>query len=310
MSGPYCGRRVKIHGLQSKPELNGMVGVATIYDDSKNRYTVQLSSGPIALQPKNLEPVNDDSSSNFGGGANMRGGMPNFGNMPGGLPDFLSIMAQLGLPGVQPMHIAAAFGAAFYLIFYASWILVGLIAALIALAFFTHRSSFEARGGGVRGLLAAVQDATSQLAVKASAMSGKPVSKIHILGALAVLLYAVSYLLSSGPRGSAGTMGKDDESDFGLDLAIKPAYNAGYDDASANKVRDPDNYLFEYPAPAFHSQAPPSKMGVGSVINMMIIASMLYGMGGSPWSLKRAIDNVRQNPMQLLMAVMMCSRMI
>jgi hypothetical protein len=72
MSGPYCGRRVKIHGLQGKPEFNGMVGVATIYDDSKNRYTVQLSSGPIALQPKNLEPVNDDSSSNFGGG-NMPG---------------------------------------------------------------------------------------------------------------------------------------------------------------------------------------------------------------------------------------------
>jgi hypothetical protein len=50
-----------------------MVGVATIYDDSKNRYTVQLSSGPIALQPKNLEPVNDDSSSNCGGGGNMPG---------------------------------------------------------------------------------------------------------------------------------------------------------------------------------------------------------------------------------------------
>ena len=239
----------------------------------------------------------------------MPGGMPNFGNMPSGLPDFYSMMAQLGLPGLQPMHIVVALGAAFYLIFYASWILVGLIATLIALAFVTHRSSFEARGGGVRGLLAAVQDATSQLALKASAMSGKPVTKIHILGALAFLLYAVSYLLSSGPRGSAGTMGKD-ESNFGLDLAIKAAYNAGYDDASANKVRDPDNYLFEYPAPAFHSQAPPSKMGVGSVINMMIIASMLYGMGGSPWSLKRAIDNVRQNPMQLLMAVMMCSRMI
>jgi hypothetical protein len=73
MSSPYCGRRVKIHGLESKPEFNSMVGVATIYDDSKNRYTVELSSGPIALQPKNLEPVNDDSSSNYGGGGNMPG---------------------------------------------------------------------------------------------------------------------------------------------------------------------------------------------------------------------------------------------
>ena len=58
MSGPYCGKQVKIHGLQAKPELNGRVGLAASYNDTTGRYNVKLPDGSaIALQPKNLEPV-------------------------------------------------------------------------------------------------------------------------------------------------------------------------------------------------------------------------------------------------------------
>ena len=68
MSGPYVGKRVRIHGLQSRPELNGSVGLAASYDDARNRYNVQVQSNvgadptqviSIALQPKNLEPAPD-----------------------------------------------------------------------------------------------------------------------------------------------------------------------------------------------------------------------------------------------------------
>ena len=53
---PYCGKQVKIHGLQAKPELNGAVGFAASYDEGRGRYTVNLPDGcSIALQPTNLE---------------------------------------------------------------------------------------------------------------------------------------------------------------------------------------------------------------------------------------------------------------
>jgi hypothetical protein len=55
---PYCGKQVKIHGLQTKPELNGAVGFAASYDEGRGRYTVNLPDGcSIALQPTNLELV-------------------------------------------------------------------------------------------------------------------------------------------------------------------------------------------------------------------------------------------------------------
>ena len=43
------------------------------------------------------------------------------------------------------------------------------------------------------------------------------------------------------------------------------------------------------------------KMGVGSVINLMIVASMVYRMGGSPWSLQTALVNAKQNPVQVML---------
>ena len=88
MSGPYVGKRVRIHGLQSRPELNGSVGLAASYDDARNRYNVQVQSNvgadptrviSIALQPKNLEPAPDGGASGMGG----MGGIPGMGGMPG-----------------------------------------------------------------------------------------------------------------------------------------------------------------------------------------------------------------------------------
>jgi hypothetical protein len=49
-------------------------------------------------------------------------------------------------------------------------------------------------------------------------------------------------------------------------------------------------------------------MGMGGIFNVMIIGSMLYRAGGSPWSVSNAIASFRANPMQLMMTVMMLSR--
>jgi len=328
MSGPYCGKQVKIHGLLSKPELNGIVGTATTYDDSKSRYNVKLpSGGAIALQPKNLEPVSDcDGGASGGGMPGRMGGMPGMGGIPGmgGMPDIAQmlpqLLAQAGLPpNTEPAHLGAAGLALGYLIFYSGWTLRGLVGAVLLLAFFLHRPVFHGAGGKMRGCVAVVSTVVGKLVRKASAISGRPVAVIHVLGALAALLFAFSLVLDRllGSRArTAGSNGAGELDD--VEFAIQAAYNSGFDDAAAGKKRDVHFYISNTPSSVSHA-APGSAaagasggsggMGIGSMMNMFIVGSMVYRMGGSPWSLGVAIANARANPMQLVMAAMMCSRM-
>merc|ERR1719402_1929290 len=56
MIGP--GKRVRIHGLQAKPELNGCEGYALTFLTSKGRWEVRVdehSDGAVAVKPTNLE---------------------------------------------------------------------------------------------------------------------------------------------------------------------------------------------------------------------------------------------------------------
>ena len=307
MAGPFCGKRVMIEGLMQRQELNGKVGVATSYDEASARYIVALPAGErIALLPKNLAPVADSSSSEGMPGAGMGGmphGMPGMGNLAEMLPLLLS---RLGLQGVQTTHLAVAGVLVVYLLFYASWSLQALVTGLCALTFFAQRSTFERAGGGIKGLVEVGRAAASHAAARASSMSGRPVSSTHVLGGLGGLLAVAAYLLPAGRGISASSIPHPE------DFALRAAYHAGYDDATAGKLRDPDYFLAHHaPAPAFSSPAPPpSRFGVSSFINLMLIGSMLFRMGGSPWSLNTAIATARQNPLQLVMAAMMMSRMM
>lgn len=51
------GRRMRIHGLASRPELNGTWGTLTAYHDAKIRYAVKLDAGveTLLIRPANLE---------------------------------------------------------------------------------------------------------------------------------------------------------------------------------------------------------------------------------------------------------------
>jgi hypothetical protein len=53
---PQVGRRVVIHGLVAKPELNGRTGTALSFDDDKGRYSVALddASSSLMIKPCNL----------------------------------------------------------------------------------------------------------------------------------------------------------------------------------------------------------------------------------------------------------------
>ena len=53
---PAPGSQVQISGLQAKPELNGQLGVAGVYDETSGRCAVRLPSDScVAIKPINLE---------------------------------------------------------------------------------------------------------------------------------------------------------------------------------------------------------------------------------------------------------------
>lgn len=56
---PLLKRTVRVHGLSGRPELNGQVGEATLWDDKSGRYGVALPAESVRLQPKNVELVDE-----------------------------------------------------------------------------------------------------------------------------------------------------------------------------------------------------------------------------------------------------------
>lgn len=61
----YVGMRVTIDGLNSRPELNGLVGTAVSFEASKGRYAVQLANSDekLALKAANLSLAADEEES-------------------------------------------------------------------------------------------------------------------------------------------------------------------------------------------------------------------------------------------------------
>lgn len=52
------GVKVKIHGLQMQPQLNGKVGTVSAYSKERNRYIVQLTALLSPTREISLQPIN------------------------------------------------------------------------------------------------------------------------------------------------------------------------------------------------------------------------------------------------------------
>jgi len=136
-------------------------------------------------------------------------------------------------------------------------------------------------GGGLRGGIAMAKAATSSLASKTSAVSGRHVSNVQVLYALAVAVVAVSYLVPSAGRvgrtRAGSTRAAAGDSLDELELAVKAAYDAGFEDGAAGRKRDSYRYLATAALPVFPESPPASlgssgqKLGVGSFINMVYL---------------------------------------
>jgi len=60
---PFVGKRVAIHSLWSRPDLNGKEGDALVFDATKGRYTVEVLGELVALRPSSLVEVGAAGSS-------------------------------------------------------------------------------------------------------------------------------------------------------------------------------------------------------------------------------------------------------
>ena len=55
LDAPLIGLRVRVRGLSSRFDLNGLVGVAIAYSPAQSRYTVNVGGQrEIAIKPSNL----------------------------------------------------------------------------------------------------------------------------------------------------------------------------------------------------------------------------------------------------------------
>jgi len=130
---------VEVHGLTSKPELNGRRGRAIELDRASGRYHVILGNGgeTIALRPANLRVIG-------GGGGNDGGGAARGFAMPA---------------NIEPKHVALIFGAVLVLVFKWSLMNAALACGLCVLV----HSAASRRGGIVPAAYFAADQAAERL---------------------------------------------------------------------------------------------------------------------------------------------------
>ena len=79
---PLLGRRVLLHGLQARPELNGACGRAISYEEAKERFAVILlgrsghETAPLLLRAANLEAVSQEDETTSASSAELRKVLP------------------------------------------------------------------------------------------------------------------------------------------------------------------------------------------------------------------------------------------
>ncbi|CAE8587651.1 unnamed protein product [Polarella glacialis] len=339
------GDRVTVHGLSGRPELNGASGVL-VGPGANGRVTVKLDSGiEVSLKSANLGVTppgggsgggSSDNMPGSGGGGGMPGfgggGMPGFGGgvpgfgggMPGfggGMPGFAGGMP--GMPGGMPdvEGIAAAARAWLEQTLAASGIrlppgislgklAVGL--AVVAALFLYYIRQFVP----VTALLAAAvvagagtmtqsgRMALEEVSAKVSGAIGRPVRPNLVLG---ITCLAIGYFCCSmtGGGGVSATPATDPYA-----VALREAYQQRYDDAIAGLDPRPPKHIPSIdPQAGQRSSSSGGGFGLSSLMRYGMIAPYFYRLGQSPggWSFPVAFANLKANPGQAMMMLMMLS---
>ena len=315
MAAPLIGRRVKIDGLASKPELNGTEGLAVSFDDGKGRYNCKLDAtgGMMALKPANLTAA-DGGAGAGGGGMPGMGGMPGFG---GGMPGGMGGMPGMGGGGMAAMLaplLAKLFGAGgapqlpgglspqqlgiglMLIVFVLPRMLgIGMMPLLLlgGAGGFVYVNAKD--GQGPRGMLAAGKRVVHNVGEQIGRATGRPVSDAQ---ALMLLAAGIFLLYRSGWLSLSSSSATDDGEAPGY-----AAYSKGYQDGQAGRrfdpISDPDTGS---------GRSSSSSWGIGSILNLVMVGSMLMQMAGSPPSVQNLMANAKHmNPMQMIILVQVLS---
>ena len=305
---PLVNQRVVIDGLSSKPELNGTKGVAVSFDDAKGRYNVRMEGSGQFMA---LKPINLLADRSGGGGIpgmgdsmpGMGGGMPGMGGMGGG--GLAALLAQLmqqfnsGGGGIRPqlpfgLTPQQAGMGAMALMFALRYAGLGMMQALML------------GGAGLGAAKVAQSGQGAELLGRAGTalgrVTGRPVTNLQAGVVLAAL--AFFGLRSLGVFGGASLGGVG--GDGGAASSGYAAYTKGYQDAKANNPFDP---ISDAGSGGYgDGGGGGSGFGIGKMINLAMAGSMLYRLGGQPWSPANFAANLKQqNPLNLIMMFSMLS---
>lgn len=325
------GDRVVVHGLSSRPELNGQSG--TLLGAAANgRATVKLDSGvEVSLKPDNLGVPQPGSTPtggmpNASGMPGFGGGMPGFG--AGGMPGF----ANAGMPNVD--HILASFttfigqlrpalerhltkvGVRLPSGLSDRQLIIGCTLVVLVMLYFLS-SLIPLSALLVAGALAFAGTKThkgrvllEQCTARASATLGRPLPSKLILAVACITAALVSRSLLGSS--SSGVSAKPVVNDA-YAAALREAYQQGYDDAVAGLDPRPPKHIampdFNEPSRTQGSSAGFFGGSFRWLFRLMILGPYAYRLGQGPggWNPAYIMANLKANPGQVLMMLMMMS---
>mmetsp|Transcript_85004 Transcript_85004/g.140752 ORF Transcript_85004/g.140752 Transcript_85004/m.140752 type:complete len:347 (+) Transcript_85004:62-1102(+) len=340
------GDRVTIHGLKSKPELNGQSAVL-VGQAAGGRVTVRLDSGQeIALKQENLGIQAPGGAGGAGGMPGAGGGMPGFGG--GGMPGFgggMPGMGAGGMPGMPDLDrakaMAAQAAAALQKFLDDAGIRLPPGVSIMQAAGF---AGFAALGGlyilsrftsmyvfmlvGAAAYWGTVTEGGKRMlktgSAKASSVLRRPVPKWAPLCVLCLAVGILGHMLLArglglGGARSSGTSGGSaggSAQDAAFAQAIREAYDQGYDDGVAGDKRRPPKHI-PFPVDPDKEDAKPARgkssgFGLSSLMKYGMVGYSLFKLGNTPtgWNLQVAITNAKTNPLQVVMMLVLLSGML
>jgi len=225
------------------------------------------------------------------------GGMPGMGGMRGMLPLLLAKLFGSGaggmpqLPGgLQPQHLLIGAGLLFFVLPRVLGVGMLPMMCLGGAAAFVMRG--VAGGKGFNGVLEQGRDVLDRVGQAVKRATGKDMSAAQA----ALFIAAVVYLIYRyGPFGGDGSAAGDDGGSGGY-----AAYSKGFDDGMKGRKFDP---ISDAPSSSGSSSSSSSSgFGIGKLFSLAMAGSMIYQMGGQPWSLEALVANLRHmQPMQMVM---------
>eukprot|EP00933_Yihiella_yeosuensis_P043520 TRINITY_DN3834_c1_g1_i1.p1 TRINITY_DN3834_c1_g1~~TRINITY_DN3834_c1_g1_i1.p1 ORF type:complete len:344 (+),score=85.43 TRINITY_DN3834_c1_g1_i1:51-1082(+) len=333
------GDKITVHGLSGRPELNGVSGIL-VGPGANGRVRVKLDTGAeIDLKPANLGVQAPSGSAGDTGGSagGAAGGMPGFGGgMPGfggGMPGFGGGMP--GFPGgVPPNFSGMAKGLTRKA---AAWLeetlasaglrlppgvsaehaCLGLVVAVLVALYFL-KSYVPVVGFVMSGVVGYIglktvqgQMMLEQCTAKLCSATGRPIPPRAVLAlvCLAVLFMGRSLFGGSLGAASGGNVAEPAKDAYGL--ALKEAYQQGYDDAVAGLAPRPPKHIPSVGGSddGSRNSSKSSGFGFSSIIRFMMIAPYFFRLGQGPggWNINNAIANLKANPGQAMMMLLMLS---